>query len=98
MHGNRGVVPSVIEIQRFVALCGVFCSGSRNAFVRVDLIHKFAYQARRIALFQMWLSRTRIFISTTGEVRPPGTPTTPGMPGGGGPPAERRDVLGAPFA
>ena len=32
------------------------------------------------------------------EVRPPGAPTTPGMLGGGGPPAERRGVLGAPFA
>ena len=32
------------------------------------------------------------------EVRPPGAPTTPGMLGGGGPPAERRGVLGAVFA
>jgi len=32
------------------------------------------------------------------EVRPPGAPTTPGMPAAAARPAERRGVLGAAFA
>src|SRR5258705_9898597 len=87
MHGNRGLSRPLLKFSGSWPSAEWFCSSSRNAFVRFDLIHKFVYQARRIAL-----------LPDEVIVRPPGAPTTPGMPGGGGPPAERRGVLAAPFA